>query len=399
LSVGLARAETLLDCLSGRPGPEVDWDEVVETAVSHGAAPLLFRRLKRGGMRGRLPARAWDRLRSNYLAGAGRNRRLFHHLEPVLGALRRAGIPVIVLKGAFLAGAVYDDPALRPMCDADLMVPRAEIARALATLLDLGGTTARSPDIDATCRLSAHLPPVVIRELTVELHWTIVEPTGPVRVDVDGLWRRARPAVVAGVDVLALCPDDLLLHLGVGAASRDRLATGLRPLCDIAATVDRFRDELDWTRVARRAREWSAARHVGLVLALVRDLFASGVPDRAIADLVPGGIERRVLALAREAALGRTGYAGFPTLFDLLGARTFGAKLKLAWHRVFLSRAELADRYPDSRNSRLPGRFYWRRVRDVTRTWRLHARARGRLNSAGPSGDVSLAEWLNAGTR
>ncbi|MBN2536992.1 nucleotidyltransferase family protein [candidate division WOR-3 bacterium] len=389
-------ARMLLGCLTGNPDPETDWDAAVETAVQHGIAPMVYRRLKRSGNRDRVPAAAWDRLSSNYLAGAGRNARVFARLGPVLAALRGAGVPVIVLKGAYLAGAVYQDPALRPMCDVDLMVPRPGLAEARARLAGQAGIVPPTDDIEERCRLSAHLPEITVRGLAIELHWTILDPTGAIPVEPADLWDRARPARVAGQDALALAPDDLMLHLCLGVSCRDRLAAGLRPLCDIAETAARFQGELDWDRLARTARAWNAARHVGLALALARNLLAASVPGDIMERLVPGGVGPRVLAAAQTAILSRTGYAGLPPLFELLGARSAGDRAKLAWRRVFLSRAELATKYPESRDDRLPWRGYLRRLREVASAWRLHSRARSA--PAGPGLD-ELAAWLEGERR
>ena len=122
--------DLLFYCLSDSREPTADsldsvtgWNDVVDLAVYHNLAPLLFKRLKERDARARVPADAWERLRRAYLVNAGLNMRLYRELESVLRCLRSTGIPVVVLKGAYIAEAVYRDIALRQMCDADLMVP------------------------------------------------------------------------------------------------------------------------------------------------------------------------------------------------------------------------------------------------------------------------------------
>jgi hypothetical protein len=419
-----------------------DWNSVADIAVYYGLAPLLFKRLKKSDVRARIPADAWERLRLAYFANAGRNVRLYRELRPVLQCLRSSGIPVIVLKGAFLAEAVCGDIALRHMRDVDLMVPRAELPRAQAVLLDMGGVPAYLEDIEWCCRRNAHLPAVVIRDLVIEIHWTIVTPTGPVRIDAAGLWDRAQPATIAGVEVLALSPEDLLLHLCLHTSHRDGFKVGLRPFSDIAETIRRFRNEtdpevrhgttehtenwrvrseprpspdsvlavasvvdsipvpgIDWRQVVERAREWGAARYVGLTLHLARSLMDAGVPDDVLERLVPGGIAQRVLEMARESVLTQNGYEEMTPLFDLLGAQSLGDKAKLSWGRVFLSREEMAAKYPASRNSRHLGRYYVLRLRDVTRTFGSYALKRGRsmMRIRGRDRRVLLVNWLKSG--
>jgi hypothetical protein len=345
-----------------------------------------------------VPADAWERLRLAYFNSAERNTRRFRELRTVLGCLRTAGIPVIVLKGAYLAEAIYGDVALRPMCDADLMVPRADLPRAQAILLDKADVREQPQDIESLCRKTQHLPGAVIRGLIIEIHWTIVSPTGPFGVDTAGLWDRARPATTAGVEVLALSPEDLLLHLCLHF-SRQHGLTGLKLLCDIADTIHRFRGEMDWMRVTDRAGEWGASRYVGLTLHLAQSMLGTEVPGDVLGRLVPGGPGKRMLETARECLLARTDPLRSGSLIDRWGAMPIGGKAKLSSKRVFLSREEMAVRYPASRIAKHLWFYYVLRLRDVTRTLVADVLRRGLPTArSGTEGrNAALANWLESG--
>ena len=364
-------------------------------ATDQGLVPLLFKRLKKSNSRSCVPADDWKLLRRAFLTNAARNTRLFQELGPVLQCLRSSGIKVIVLKGAFLAEAVYGDVALRQMNDVDLMVPRAELPRAHAVLLDLGRGHQRPEDIESRFRRSAGLWLPV--GAGVDLCWTIDVPGGRSRLDSTVLWDRARPATIAGVEVLALSPEDLLLHLCLHASHRHGLTAGLRPLCDIAETTQHFHDEVDWAQVGHSAREWRASRYVGLTLHLARSMLGAGVPDDVLEQLVPGGIDQRILETAKESVLGQTGgYMQLMPFFGRLGATSFGDRTKLSLERVFLSRGEMAAMYPASCDSRHLSFYYVLRLRDVIRTYWSHTFRRGRLMMHGRGGDpnASLVNWL-----
>jgi hypothetical protein len=325
--------------------------------------------------------------------------RLYRELRPVLLRLRESGVKVLVLKGAFLAEAVYGDVALRPMCDVDLMVPRAELARAQAALLDMGGVHQQSEDIESRCRKNEHLPEIIVRGLTIEIHWTIADPTGPVRVGTSALWDRARSATVAGVEVLALSPEDLLLHLCLHFGHRHRLAW-LRSFYDITETIHRYGGEMDWALVARTAREWGAARYAGLALHLARGLSAAAVPDSVLDLLVPGGPDRRILETAREFIIADTGYGRrLAPFLDRVGAKSPGDKVRLFWRRVFLPREEMARMYPASRQAKHLGFYYLLRLRDLIRAWWDYNLTRGRetMRSLKRSREASLVNWLKSG--
>jgi hypothetical protein len=382
----------------------------VDVALRCAVAPLLFKRLKESGSLARVPADVRERLRLAYFTGAARNKRLYQELGPVLRRLRSSGIPVVVLKGAYLAKAVYGDVALRPMGDVDVMVPGTEMPRARAVLLDMGGVPAgqshqavagpgaRDQDIESLCRRKHHLPPLVVRDLQIEIHWTIVSPTGPVCPDTAGLWHRAQPARVADVDVLALSPEDLLLHLCLHFGYEHRLE-GLRSFCDLHETIRRFRGKMGWTQVAERAGEWGASRYVGLILHLVRTVLGTGVPDDAVERLVPGGIDGRLAETARESLLTQVRYRTWVPFSRLLGTRSLGGKVALVMGRIFLSRDEMAAKYPASRDSRHLWSYRVLRFRDAVRVLGDYVLRRSRLAalSRGRSRDVALVNWLKSG--
>ena len=44
--------------------------------------------------------------------------------------------------------------------------------------------------------------------LSVEIHWTILAPSYPFQIDVEGLWTRAQPVTLAQFPALALSPEE-----------------------------------------------------------------------------------------------------------------------------------------------------------------------------------------------
>jgi hypothetical protein len=187
------------------------------------------------------------------------------------------------------------------------------------------------------------------------------------------------------------------------ACSTEQVKPGSRTdsqrLCELCgSTSDSGRGgELYWSRFTDRAREWGATRHVGLALDLARSLLGAEVPDAVIEQMVPEGIDSRILETARESVLALTGYQQWVPLFDEFGARSFGDKARVSWGRVFMSRAEMASRYPDSRTSRHLYPYYALRVRDVVRAFGSYVLRRARLlmQSRGRDPSAALVRWLS----
>ena len=240
--------EWLLDCLragtaeekSARLGrlSESDWNQVLDVAMRHGVAPLLYDRLRPLSSNCHIPPAVLLNLPVAYLANAARNLRIYHQLGQVLTALQEQGIPVIVLKGAHLAELVYGNIALRTMCDLDLLVRKDDLARTAARLQELGYAWNDCQGVEAASATSHHLPPFLRPGAApIEIHWTIAGLRLGLNIERDGLWERSRAVVVAGVETLVLSPEDLLLHLCMHAGSHHGFNVGLRPFCDIAQTL------------------------------------------------------------------------------------------------------------------------------------------------------------------
>ncbi|MCH7841037.1 MAG: nucleotidyltransferase family protein [Planctomycetes bacterium] len=72
------------------------------------------------------------------LLPALRNIRMMHLLERIAARFHEAGVPLMVLKGAALNLAIYDEPSDRPMDDIDLLVRPRDHDRAAVLLEQLG---------------------------------------------------------------------------------------------------------------------------------------------------------------------------------------------------------------------------------------------------------------------
>jgi putative nucleotidyltransferase-like protein len=256
-------------------------------AAPHGINPLIYGRL--GEVRAAGVELSPDDERPFRLAYHHSRLRAYanrHETAEALRALIDAGIPVVALKGAFLAEHVYEDEALRPMLDLDLLVPAECAQDAAARLVDIGY------DWDASSiavgpkafdyRSHHHMRRLVRDErLPVELHTALTRSDAPWQVDPHSLWRGVEPARVAGVDVLALAPEHLLLHLVVHAATH-AFVVPLLALEDIARVGERLVVTKRWSRFVEAAHNASAGGLAYGTLALARTLLAAGIPPAAL---------------------------------------------------------------------------------------------------------------------
>jgi hypothetical protein len=274
-----------------------DWESLFPASIRHGVAPLLYGGLKPFIKDAYVPATVQERLNKSYRLAALRNMRLYQQLSKVLAVLNQEGIPVIPLKGAFLAEVVYGDTGLRPMTDVDLLVRQADLAKTDKALLALGYRRSAGEVGSAT----EHVPPYRKKGwASIEMHFNIAGPPVADRIDLDGLWGRTRRRSLAGIGILELSPEDLLLHLCLHAAIHHAFDNGLRGLYDISRTIRYYAGELDWEQLIHRAGEWGVGNCVYLSLVLARKLTGVHVPDHVVHQTEPVDGTFDAVALSEE---------------------------------------------------------------------------------------------------
>ena len=124
-------------------------------------------------------------------------------LKSLLAAFDRAALPVISLKGPWLAERLYGDAALRTCCDLDLLVRRSDLAAAEQLLADLGFVPNFANDYHR--EWSRH-------PIKVELHHNVENPLA-FNFDLDTVWARARLSCFDGVPAWLFDPTDEFVYL------------------------------------------------------------------------------------------------------------------------------------------------------------------------------------------
>ena len=156
--------------------PQIDRDDLLRVATSHGVGPLLAGTPFGRSLGGEFAAR----LAADVAHGIFHAALLNDELRRVIPALSAAGIPAVLIKGAHLAHAVYPRPPLRVRADTDLLIPLEARAAAEDVLRDSG-----------------YRPTVHVRGSVIlgQFHMERVDRTG-VALQMDVHWRVSAPLLV-----------------------------------------------------------------------------------------------------------------------------------------------------------------------------------------------------------
>jgi hypothetical protein len=347
-----------------------EWEALLRLAAQQRVSPLLYERLVVHGGGGALPGEVGQTLRSLYQRNSVRNMTVFHELGQMARLFEARGIPLLLLKGAHLALAVYESPAGRVMGDVDCLVPLDRIGEIAPLMEALGYEPRREFQPEADLDAQHHMPRFTnpATKVMVEVHWAITPSHRRHYVDVKELWERAVTLrLPGGVEVLGLAAEDLLLHLCMHATLQHQLMAGLRPLCDIAQVIARAGEGLRWNLVAERAERWGWERGVYLALYLARELLGAAVPDEVLRRLQPQGVNEGLVMAAKEILF--TEGERFSALSSNLASVRHGENAReraaVFLQRLFLPRTVLASLYAVPPRSPRLYLYYLVRLKDL----------------------------------
>jgi len=380
-----------------------DWEPIVQESNRHGVTPLLYHRLKTLHPGTPIPNEVEQRLRRSYLESVSRNMGLYYKLGKVLEILRHENIPVIALKGAHLAGVVYASIGLRPMNDVDLLVHKDDLMRAEVALLQIDFTPLDFNRVvwKDNSHFAYRLPS---REFSVEVHWNFLPSMYPFNIDIDGQWERSRPAIIAGVEVSILSPEDLLLYLCLHA-SKHLFEMGLKLLYDIFEAIRHYGKEIDWKQTQLRSGQWGVEKCVYLALKLARNLLGASVPDEVLETFEPNDFDERFMAIAMQQIFpnGIGTSRGLPlssNVAQLWGNKRLRDKINILLKTTFPSPNVMARMYPPSSNSPRIYFYYCVRIADLLQRygqviWRLLHRNQKMLARTRRQNEITaLKDWL-----
>lgn len=339
--------------------PVADWDVLADSAEENAVAPLLYAALKKLQCLDLAPNPVAERLRIEYLRADTANWIALRELRELVSAFARAQIPALVLKGGALATTLYPDPALRPMSDLDLLVPRVHFAAA--------DTLLRSLSFEPPLELHADFAPRLTNYRAyarrgknpahVELHWHLFKsPYYWHRVPMAWFWERAAEVEIQNQSVRVFTGEAQLVHLAAHFALHHR-AERLLWSYDLARLIARERDALNWDMLLDAVERFGLVPAVRAALMQVEESWGVRPPDAAAARLNGARSQWRDRA-AYALMTAPRGEARF--LLDAFSLPGVQAEAQFVWYHLFPSRAYLRKRYPARETQSTAWLYLWR---------------------------------------
>lgn len=145
--------------------------------LENGLAALWYETLKKCGETTLFSPAGMDKLHRITLVAAATYLRQQHTLLGISDIFATAGIPHAVFKGVHIRELIYDNPAVRPACDIDILVAKKDKIRAIKALVEAGFSFYPDP-----VNIS-HEGQLTNGGTSIDLHWDILRP-GRTRIDL-----------------------------------------------------------------------------------------------------------------------------------------------------------------------------------------------------------------------
>ncbi|OGW13345.1 MAG: hypothetical protein A3G93_07850 [Nitrospinae bacterium RIFCSPLOWO2_12_FULL_45_22] len=198
-------------------------------------------------------------LQKYYQNSLKRNIILLEELKQIIQELKKQGIQLVILKGAFLAENVYKNIACRPMSDLDILIRNADREKCYEILLNIGYR--RIPESQQTETLHyKFFKDFLGKTVIIEIHHRLVKEKFQTNFNLEEIlfWGY-------------LPIEDHLVHLSWHAIRHGIIR--LLWLCDIAQIIKNNKNSINWEVVSQKSISSNTKKQYILVVHLTTTLL------------------------------------------------------------------------------------------------------------------------------
>jgi hypothetical protein len=244
---------------------EDEWSNLLYFLQAHWIIPFVYRKIGCLPHECLPPETITDEMRQVFLVSCVRSLHMERQLQEIIEAFREQDVQVLVLRGPALAFSLYEDPAMRPSGDLDLLVLPEQVVQARDILESLGYTclarrfeTARD-FFREECFIHQENPG---NKFPVDLHWVHWELhpffNGSEEVEIQDLFHRAWKVETPTLAFQTLHPVDYLIHSAIHLIMIHKNEMRLSWIYDTALLAQHLQVPDDWETLQERCVAWRA---------------------------------------------------------------------------------------------------------------------------------------------
>ncbi len=225
-------------------------------------------------------------LKDSFFQNVGASMILTHQIKTITKKAHELNIECIFLKGAHLAFEVYEDPAMRPMGDIDILVMEKDIEKFCNLMSELGYTKKhlhKSKEYEKAKSKFSHISPYTHYNLfPVELHLTILWTFNKHKYKniTCELWKNSRCIYAEDVKIRVLSPEYtiiyLIFHIIKHLKNNERLP--FLSIFDIYRCITYYTSIINWKKFYSIADDIDILAETNNILSIIHDNWQIDIP-------------------------------------------------------------------------------------------------------------------------
>lgn len=301
---------------------DVDWEALLKLAKEHMLLPLLCEGLQKADCWENVPEQAQKSLQKAYMQAIYQDMQMENLRLQLEEKLKNKKIPHVFLKGSVLKYD-YPEPALRIMCDMDILVHTKDYPAIEKIATSLGGQPGHSDGNHRNYQFPGGVE--------VEFHPNLIHQDTPVGTDINPGWQYTQETAEGiqmteeGIYLNTLC--HLANHFVLGGV-------GVRFVLDVWVNRHLRKAPLNREQVEKELSRFGLLDFAKNIEALAECWFAEGENSPILEELgeyilTSGSHGRQDRAVLNNVSLSKG-----------------GSRASALWGKIFYSRGEMEDRFP-----------------------------------------------------
>jgi len=337
----------------------VNWQEFLYEVSAASLGPVVFLAIK--DLPG-VPSNIKTDLHKQYLDSGVNAALLTRELTQLLQLMNQNDIDIILLKGIGLLYQLYENPAMRPMQDMDLLIDPKKAPIALQLIQEMGYSLVKT-DLRSGFTLQFENEVVLQKpgplDIFLDLHWYLFD-SPYYQNSNSSVWfiQSALPVTVGTESARVLDTEPLILylsgHLALHHGSKDWIW-----MLDLAYIINLHQGRMDWSLLLAKAQELELVLPLQSTLPELKIAWRVPVPDEVLMQLENLKPSAKEVDMARQAMVHARG-SGKRFIDDIRAFDDPEEKNRFIFQRVFPSPDYMIRRYKIRNKVALPAYYLYR---------------------------------------
>ncbi|MFC2119098.1 nucleotidyltransferase family protein [Bacteroidota bacterium] len=261
---------------------QLNWDYIIHFSERHGISGLILKNILKSRFFNAFTEDNIKPLENIYCQTIAANSNKIFVCEKLVKFANTKNLPVIPLKGIFLAPHIYKDIGLRPMSDIDILVKKQHLEFFEKYLFNSGfekTTHIKSKYIDEFNFLH-HLPAYVKKDIIIEIHYRLGSTPIDFNNSLNNIWDRSQLLRKDNLKFYSFTAEDLLIYQCYHTYKHFKSGKlRLCHFCDIPKILNHYTNTINWSVLHHLSDSYNLLPALKNIFGICNTYFGTRLPD------------------------------------------------------------------------------------------------------------------------